>query len=425
MLWQHKNNPDDPGLNILRRTARLFAELPKKSMVLHRTECWETAAWDVAPSRYITQLWRLDTCPDSLICGPELSQAMVQQHLGCSGHSQYAFHWSTDLIPPRLLLHRQHQQDALRHRWDGLVAGTDGSVDECTEQMGAAYVLGTDRAPTMFFLARVGGPLASARAEAASLLQLLQDVRRRYGHHVQLLIFVDCLVVLDILRKWGRSDFHPNPKEIIHFTVIRPLLDELRQWTGNITLLKVKSHTGCLLNERADELAELGRTADGPEICPGPQKYGSFWLSMRPETRRLAEECGKPLPRDSAPNRSLLEKVAVSNTLRAVRKRNTIFVTDLFYHKEGSTVPRLVQRCTPSEYRVWLKCMTGIYPVQGYLKRIGKAQSSSCPHCADGTPESLTHFACVCPKFREARTSAHNQVRDVVTSFFDSTLGPE
>ena len=199
VLWQQKNNPDDPGLNILRRTARLFAELPKKSLVLHRTDCWETAAWDVVPSRYITQLWRLDTCPDSLMCGPELSPATVQQHLGCSGHSQYAFHWSTDPIPPRLLLHRQHQQDALRHSWDGLVAGTDGSVDECTEQMGAAYVLGTDPDPTMFFFARVGGPLASARAEAASLLQLLQDVRRRYGHHVHLLIFVVILVILDIL----------------------------------------------------------------------------------------------------------------------------------------------------------------------------------------------------------------------------------
>jgi hypothetical protein len=33
----------------------------------------------------------------------------------------------------------------------------------------------------------------------------------------------------------------------------------------------LKSHTGCLLNERADELAELGRQAEGPEIGPGPQ----------------------------------------------------------------------------------------------------------------------------------------------------------
>ncbi len=39
--------------------------------------------------------------------------------------------------PPRLLIHRQHQQDALRHSWDGLVAGTHGSVDEHTEVMGA------------------------------------------------------------------------------------------------------------------------------------------------------------------------------------------------------------------------------------------------------------------------------------------------
>ena len=33
--------------------------------------------------------------------------------------------------------------------------------------------------------------------------------------------------------------------------------DELRQSHGNVTLVKVKSHTGCLLNESADEQAEL------------------------------------------------------------------------------------------------------------------------------------------------------------------------
>jgi hypothetical protein len=138
------------------------------------------------------------------------------------------------------------------------VAGTHGSVDE---RAGAAYVLGTDPDPTMFFFARVGGPLASARAEAASLLQLLQDVRRSYGYHVHLLIFVVCLIVLDILRKWGRSDFRPNSKEIIYFTGVHPLVHELRQSAWNITLPKVKGHTGCLLNE----LAKLGRTTDGPE----------------------------------------------------------------------------------------------------------------------------------------------------------------
>ncbi len=74
--------------------------------------------------------------------------------------------------PPRLLIHYQHQQDDLLHSWDasGLVAGTDGSIDERTEVMGAGYVLGVDPQPTISFFAKVGGPLASALAEAASLL---------------------------------------------------------------------------------------------------------------------------------------------------------------------------------------------------------------------------------------------------------------
>ncbi len=59
---------------------------------------------------------------------------------------------------------------------------------------------------------------------------------------------------------------------------------------------KGQSHTGCLLNECTDDIAELGRQAEGSEICPGPQKYGSFWLRVRPTTREFAEKCDKTLP---------------------------------------------------------------------------------------------------------------------------------
>jgi hypothetical protein len=84
-------------------------------------------------------------------------------------------------------------------------------VDERNEVMSAGYVLGAEPQPIISFFARVGGPLASTRAEAASLLQLLRDVRQRYSNRVHLLIFVYCLVVLDIIRKWRRNDFHPSP----------------------------------------------------------------------------------------------------------------------------------------------------------------------------------------------------------------------
>ena len=53
------------------------------------------------------------------------------------------------------------------------MASNEGSLDVLEEQMGAGYVLAADPEPIMAFSARVGGPLASARAEAASLLQLL------------------------------------------------------------------------------------------------------------------------------------------------------------------------------------------------------------------------------------------------------------
>jgi hypothetical protein len=61
--------------------------------------------------------------------------------------------------------------------------------------------------------------------------------------------------------------------------------------------------------------------------------------------------------------------------------------------------------------------MENIYPVQSYLHMINKAPNPLCLHCGEGVRETLTHFACVCPKFREARTSAHNQVWRVITSF--------
>ena len=183
-------------------------------------------------------------------------------------------------VPPPLTIYRQHQQDAMKATWEGLVAGTDGSVDGRSERMGAGYAIGAQPVPIRVFSAPVGGPLASIRPEAASLLQILRDIAANYDSRTSLLIAVDFLVLLDILRKWGRHDFHPNPKDVVHFDIIPPLLTELCKWPGKITLVKIKSHTGCLMNERADELAEIGRTVDRPKLCPGPQKYGSFWQNL-------------------------------------------------------------------------------------------------------------------------------------------------
>jgi hypothetical protein len=67
-------------------------------------------------------------------------------------------------MAPSLMVHRNHQQDAVLMRWEGMVTGIDGSMDERTECMGAGYVVGDAEASLMTLSLRVGGPLASVRA---------------------------------------------------------------------------------------------------------------------------------------------------------------------------------------------------------------------------------------------------------------------
>ena len=54
---------------------------------------------------------------------------------------------------------------------EGLAAGTDGSVDLRAEHMGAGFVVGTYPVHLTTLSIRVGGPIPTIRAEAASLLQ--------------------------------------------------------------------------------------------------------------------------------------------------------------------------------------------------------------------------------------------------------------
>ncbi len=109
--------------------AQKYVELPKKSMVLHREGCWQTASWDVFPNGNTTQLWKI-TQSNEQAAVPAVQPIAMQQFLECWESTKYAFHWCEDPVPPLLQVHRNHQQESMRWGWDGLVAGTDGSVDE-------------------------------------------------------------------------------------------------------------------------------------------------------------------------------------------------------------------------------------------------------------------------------------------------------
>ncbi len=119
-------------------------------------------------------------------------------------------------------------------------------MDWKNERMGAGYVTGTGQEVETSFCPCVVGPLSTLRAEAASLRQLLIDFCGRSSTP----LLLSCAARPPAAM--GTSEL-PSATDVVHFDVIFPLLDELRRWSGPILLVKVKSHTGCLLNERADE----------------------------------------------------------------------------------------------------------------------------------------------------------------------------
>ncbi len=94
----------------------------------------------------------------------------------------------------------------------------------------------------------VGGPLASLSAEAEGLDGLLDRVEPDRP----LLVFTDCLILLMLLLQWARVDVWSDPEDVKHFDVFCSCLHKLRKRTGCTKLVKVKSHSVLLMNDRAD-----------------------------------------------------------------------------------------------------------------------------------------------------------------------------
>ena len=401
--------------------ARLVATLPAKSLILHDVDCWSYAKWDSQPSRYNFQLWLL--WPSSLQAKPCPDPLLIQTLLGRWDYRRYDFHHHATPVIHRLIAYRNHQQDALRFSASGSLdyfGGTDGSGHRQSERQGSGLVVtqGDNLTPVLHYFAPVGGPFASLRVEAVALLCLLEKARISLNSLTRLTVFIDSLCLLDILLQWGKTNFWPEPADIIHFDVLLPLLKALRQWSTELVLVKVKGHTGCFHNEMADELADKGCASDEQRIYNGPQKYGTLHLRIQPSLRELVskESASVGLPSDLVPNKSILKQVVRANLWRSVRLRSTIFARDLVQAEEGKVVARIIAKHKESEIRCWMQAMTGTYPVAAYLQRIGKVSNDDCQYCSSQCRETFTHFMSVCPRFQDARVSAHNQIRASLSS---------
>ena len=175
------------------------------------------------------------------------------------------------MLPRVLQLYRSHQQDAVQN-W---VAGTDGSVYYRQEHRGLDLQSGWSQLYRWNYLHQWEDPF-----------QLF--VQRLPGFHalllkappaVNLLVFIDFLTLLIFLKLWSCSDFWAGPGDLAHFDVIILILVLLRSPSGQTALIKIKSHSGCLLNELADERAGLGGISKDRVLCLDPSKFCSLRLS--------------------------------------------------------------------------------------------------------------------------------------------------
>ena len=384
--------------------AQLYARLPERRLTIHDKECWAEAMYDARPARGITEIWRLGRANVNEYF---LSASSFANELGEWKEPQEDFHWPAESHPADWEHYRSGQQDSVQDTWDGLVAAVDGSMDRKQETMGAGVVVGNGREGQICISFPVGGPLSSLRPEAASLHRLLGQV----PSDAPLLVFTDCLILLSILAKWGQEDFWPDPEEIKHFDIIEPCLQLLRGRQAVTRLVKVKSHSGLLMNERADALAELGRASDMTPSWQGPRKYDPLGLSARPSIR----ETYAPFPDRNVADKVLVKRAVEASEREAACRRGTLFSQEMLNDPSSQPVLSVIASQPDSTVRLWMQTVCGLYPTMTRLHKISREKhpTKACPWCG-AAQETLSHFLTVCAKFKDARTAAHNRAWDTI-----------
>ena len=250
---------------------------------------------------------------------------------------------------------------------------------------------------------QVGGTPSSLRAEAAALHLLLSHA----PPDQRLTVLIDSLGLLQTLQRWGRLDFSPHPEVQKHFDVILPILHLLSRRTEPTTFVKVKSHSGIPLNDKADEMADQG--SSNPEIAFPPILHGT--------SIALFTKDGAPIP-------NLLKhaKEAYNLTLCSQLRNKDGIMSRGFLQPERNQamLARAKRHMTAKEKRRLLQCLGGVFPCNAWLHRIKMVPSPDCPIC--GLTDHFSHRVLSCIAVSEAITAAHNKAWSTLYNLLVSHL---
>ena len=181
-----------------------------------------------------------------------------------------------------------------------------------------------------------------------------------------LLIFIDCLVLLVVLARWGQEDFWPDPEDIKHFDIIAPCIQLLRKRTAVTKFVKVKSHSGILHNERADDLAGQGCDGEESPRWPGPCKLDPLRLAARAYVRDVYA----PFPDQNVADKTLVRRAAEGVERATATLRGSHFAQSMLRDPVScKTILVAINSQPTTTVRVWMQAVTDTYPTMSSLHK--------------------------------------------------------
>ena len=109
-----------------------------------------------------------------------------------------------------------------------------------------------------FDACKVAGPSSSIRAEAAAMYIAIHNAPQQ--KHIT--VFTDSMNVIFALQVWYTEEFRRDMRWQKQADIIKLILTCINQQSAPTHVVKVKSHIGVYLNERADVEAGAAAAAD-------------------------------------------------------------------------------------------------------------------------------------------------------------------
>lgn len=297
------------------------------------------------------------------------------------------------------------------------VAACDGSAGA---EMGAAavfYSAAEDNTEWPFLSCKVGGDSSSFRAEAAAMYLALSGA----DPDTQLTVLTDSMNVIQALQAWNHEEYFRDMSRQKNADIITSILTLINKRTAPLRIVKVKSHMGCELNERADAEAGSAAAADPRDIdtrFPAEGEDSCFTFSWW-EPGPLGEETVTTKIKAAHKQWQLTsleqaEEKAVLKPSMAVD-----FLLQPAFHLHLLQRSKRLRKWTTQEQRRWMQMVSRTFPTNTYLQRIGKHKTGCCPWCPK-VRETQTHFQCNCPQFAKNRIAAHHAIaRAVMAALID------